>query len=125
MKIILLVFVFLIGSQLSAQIQQDSIIGTWIHLDDKGRAHKLVITKDSLTVIGQSLQYGSNDIWDTVSYTGRYAIIEGNILHVIYWDDPREEQFYEIIKQENGTMTVQLRVPIKKKLGDPRLYRKE
>ncbi|HTF03575.1 MAG TPA: hypothetical protein VK826_06090 [Bacteroidia bacterium] len=125
MKKLLFLFGVLLTVSLNAQVDKDSIVGTWVHVDDQGRAQKLVITIDSVTVVGQSLRYGSTDIWDTVSYSGRYTIINGNTLHVIYWDDPREEQFYEIIKQENGTMTVQLRVPIKKKHGDSKIYKRE
>lgn len=123
MKKILLIISLLCTVSGFAQLQKDSIIGVWEYIDKDDHSQKLVITEDSVTVITQVLVYPDNKTWTTVTYTGKYAIINDSTIHVIYWDNPREEQFYHVIKMGNGKMLVQLNGQRKSKLtGERRDY---
>lgn len=122
-----IVLLFLLANCIPAwsQITTDSVVGTWVWVDKEGKDQKLVITPDSVTVIHQYLVAPENKVWKTMSYTGRYTIVDGDMLHVIFWDDPREEQFYLIEKIKDGTITLVLDVPKRKTSGEKRIYKKE
>jgi hypothetical protein len=125
MKKFLLLFALMCTVRGFAQLQKDSIIGVWEYIDKDNKSQKLVITEDSVTVIAQVARYPDYKTWDVVTYTGKYTIINDSTIHVIYWDNPREEQFYHVLKMGNGKMLVQLNGKRKSKLtGERREYTK-
>lgn len=106
MKHILLLCLLALSGSAFGQITNDSVVGTWTHFDEKGVEQKLVITKDSVTVMHESQSTEDSNEWLTISYTGPYTIEKGNRIHVIFNDQPREEAYYKVVRDEDGTLQI-------------------
>lgn len=124
MKKLIAACVLLINIQLSAQLTKDSVIGTWEYYDNDSQLQQLIITQDSVTVVARVPVYPENKTWTTVTYSGSYTIIDGKIIHVVFYEDPREESFYHVTHFQNGEMEVVLNDSAKHKRGKNLKYRR-
>lgn len=115
MKYILLLVLVVISVPAFSQITNDSVVGTWVHIDQHGVEQKLVISKDSVTVITQYQSAQDSNEWITNTYTGVYTIEKGDKIHVIFNDKPREEAFYKVIRGEDGSLQIVVEAHEKKK----------
>lgn len=99
MKHIFLLLILVITSPVFGQFTTDSILGTWVNTDFLGREMKLVIAKDSMTVISSYPVAPGRSEMQPLIYVVKYTFENGDTLHA-------DETYYKVTRAANGTIQI-------------------